>query len=71
MGKGPSSGNGWRDGDQVLFEIRVIGTSARVSAIHVRTNLEVQVICPANYKRFSMEQAALRKLRFMLSKDGR
>lgn len=58
----------WQDGDQVLFEIRVMGASARVAAIHVRTNTEVQVVCPASYARFSMEQAAVRKLKYVLAR---
>lgn len=55
----------------VFFEITLIGNFARVAAIHARTNVEVQVTCPANYTRFTMQQAALRKLRFVLERDGR
>jgi len=52
----------------VYFEIQFFGTSARVAAIHARTNTEVQVVCPATYSEFSMHQAALRKLRYVLKK---
>lgn len=55
---------------EVLFEIRARGMSARVAAIHVATNTEVVVVCPATLHRLSMQQAALRKLRFVLQKQG-
>jgi hypothetical protein len=55
---------------QVYFEITVLGGSARVSAIDAQTNTEVQVICPANYTRHTMQQAALRKLRYVLEKKA-
>lgn len=55
---------------EVLFEIHAIGNSAKVCALHVATNTEVSVICPANLHRSSMQQAALRKLRFVLEKQA-
>ncbi|GAB3456942.1 DUF6898 family protein [Insolitispirillum peregrinum] len=61
----PTGGSGL---GEVLFEIKVFGASARVSALHVSSNTEVTVICPANLHKTSMQQAALRKLRFMLEK---
>lgn len=54
---------------EVLIEITFIGSTARVAAIHVATNVEVRVVCPASYKQFSLEQAALRKLRYVLKRD--
>ncbi|MGC2854238.1 DUF6898 family protein [Novispirillum sp. DQ9] len=64
--------NNIRDNDlgEVLVELHTIGASTRVSAIHVATNTEVQVVCPTSYTRFSMTQAALRKLRYVLGKAG-
>lgn len=53
---------------EVLFEIRVIGASAKVSVLHVASNTEVSIVCPATLHRVSMQQAALRKLRFVLEK---
>lgn len=55
---------------EVLFEIQVFGASARVTAIHVASNTEVMVICPANLHRSSMQQAAIRKLRYVLGRAG-
>lgn len=59
-----------RDSDlgEVLVEFTTIGASTRVSAIHVPSNTEVQVVCPRSYTTFSMTQAALRKLRYVLGK---
>jgi hypothetical protein len=54
---------------EVLIEISVVGASARVAAIHVASNTEVVAICPAKLHRVSMEQAALRKLRFVLERN--
>lgn len=54
--------------DEVLFEIRVVGTSARVSAIHVPSNTEVTVICPSKTPRGMMEQAAINKLKYVLGR---
>jgi len=56
---------------EVLFEIRAFGMSARVAAVHVETNTEVVVVCPATYTEFSMRQAALRKLRTVVAKKRR
>lgn len=63
---------GHLDGDlsEVLFEFQFFGSSTRVSAIHVATNTEIQVVCPSHYSQFSMEQAALRKLRFVLKRKA-
>lgn len=55
---------------EVLFEIQMLGNSARVAAIHVKSNTEVVVVCPSHYTEFSMTQAALRKLRRVLETKG-
>jgi hypothetical protein len=54
---------------EVLFEISVIGASARVAVIHVASNIEVVAICPARLPRASMEQVGLRKLKFILERN--
>jgi hypothetical protein len=53
---------------EVLIEVSVVGASARVAAIHVASNTEVIVVCPAKMHRMYMEQAALRKLKFVLER---
>lgn len=50
-----------RAGD-VLFEITIHGNVARCSAIDVATNVEVSIVAPAAYSRFTLQQNALRKL---------
>lgn len=55
---------------EVLFEIRVLGNSAQVTAIHAATGTEVKVICPATLARGSMQQAAMNKLRYVLNRDS-
>lgn len=54
--------------DEVLFEIRILGNSAQVSAIHVPTNTEVKVVCPAALPAVLMQKAALRRLLWVLSR---
>ncbi len=56
---------------EVLFEIRAYGRSARVAALHVASNTEVVVVCPATYTEYSMQQAAIRKLRAIVEKKRR
>ncbi|KJS38280.1 MAG: hypothetical protein VR70_10410 [Rhodospirillaceae bacterium BRH_c57] len=53
---------------EVLLEFQVFGASTRVAAIHVASNTEVQVTCPTSYTTFTKTQAAIRKLRYVLSK---
>ncbi len=53
---------------EVLLELQVFGASTRVAAIHVATNTEVHVICPTSYTTLTKTQAAIRKLRYVLSK---
>lgn len=55
--------------DEVLFEIRILGNSAQVSAIHVPTNTEVKVICPAALPTTFMQKAALRRLLWVLNRS--
>lgn len=55
--------------EEVLFEVFLSGSSARVAAIHVPTNTEVRVICPATLPEKAMQQLALRKLLWVLRKN--
>lgn len=59
-----------RAGD-VLFEITYRGSVARCSAIDVATNIEVSIVAPATYSRFTLEQNALRKLNRALEVRGK
>ena len=56
--------------EEVLFEIVLCGNSAQVAAIHVPTNTEVRVICPATLPEKAMHQVALRKLLWVLQKKS-
>ncbi|WP_181702933.1 DUF6898 family protein [Chthonobacter albigriseus] len=56
--------------DGVYIEIRVIGASAKVTAIDAATGVEVCVIGPAGAARADLERLALRKLEKRL-KDAR
>ena len=49
-------------GREVLFEITVIGDSARVAAIDVASGLEVVTMGPASAGQVALEQLAVRKL---------
>jgi len=57
------------DAREVLFEIRVIGSSARVSAIDAASGIEVTVVAPAGAARGDLERLALAKLRARLAKE--
>lgn len=57
--------------EEVLFEICLFGHSAQVAAIHVPTNTEVRIICPATLPGEAMQQLALRKLLWVLKKKQR
>jgi len=54
---------------EVLFEFLTIGTSVKVSAIHVPTNVEVTIIGSPAMSRFSLQSNALRKLRSVLQRQ--
>jgi hypothetical protein len=51
---------------EVLFEFRQLGAQMRVSAIDVRTNIEVVVITPATATPLQMQTLALAKLKAKL-----
>jgi hypothetical protein len=52
---------------EVLFEITVIGSSARVSAIDAASGVEVTVIAPGGAARTDLERLALAKLKARLA----
>ncbi len=48
---------------EVLFEYRQIGNSIKVTAIDPKTGTEVSIVGSAAMTQYSLQQAALRKLR--------
>jgi hypothetical protein len=57
-------------GREILFEIVKSGNAAQVSAIDAATGIEVFLTGPANLSPVSLRAAALRKLLFVLQKQG-
>ena len=53
---------------EVLFEVRLVGNAAKISAIDPATNTEVSVIGPANADPYTLKMNALRKLKAVLRK---
>jgi len=58
-------------GREVLFELRQIGNSVKVTAIDVATNTEVSTLGPASAGVHGLKMAALRKLNYVLAERAR
>jgi hypothetical protein len=56
--------------EEVLFEMRRVGGSVKVSAIHAPTMTEISVVCPATASEQQMKSVALQKLRYVLNKKA-
>jgi len=56
---------------EVLFEFAYQGNVVRVSAIDPRTNTEVRMVGDPRLTRESLKAAALRKLIYVLQRDGK
>ena len=54
------------DPGEVLFEMRRIGNSVRVSAIHVASDTEVVLVGPPAAGEYGLKMAALRKLTYVM-----
>ena len=54
-------------GREVLFELRQIGNTVKVTAIDVATNTEVSTMGPASAGQHGLKLAALRKLNYVLA----
>ncbi len=54
------------DPSEVLFEMRRIGNSVRVSAIHVASDTEVVLVGPPGAGEHGLKMAALRKLTYVM-----
>ncbi|MQX35044.1 DUF6898 family protein [Roseospira navarrensis] len=57
--------------DTVLFEFVYQGAFVRVSAIDPQTNTEVRMVGDPNLSRESLKAAALRKLIWVMRRDGK
>jgi hypothetical protein len=55
---------------EVLFEFRQLGSTVKVSAVHVATNTEVAVVGPPGAGEVVLRNLALQKLRYVLGKQG-
>ena len=53
---------------EVFFEFVRVGNSMKVTAIDVKTGKEAVIVGMPTLSRYSLEQAALRKLQHLLSK---
>jgi len=58
-------------GREVLFELRQIGNSVKVTAIDVATNIEVSTLGPPAAGEHGLKLAALRKLNYVLAERAR
>jgi hypothetical protein len=58
------------DAREVLFEITVIGSAARVCAIDAASGIEVTVVVPAGAARADLERLALAKLKARLARES-
>ena len=58
------------DGEEVYFEITIIGGSAKVTAVDARTGVEVSAIAPAGTSRADMQRLALGKLKARLAREA-
>jgi hypothetical protein len=56
--------------DEVLFEFTAIGSSVKVVAIHVASEIEVSAIGPVNAAKADLERLALQKLRARLARGA-
>ncbi len=58
------------DESEVYFEFTIIGVSAKVVALDVRTGIEVAAIGPANASRADLQRLALAKLKARIAREG-
>jgi len=58
-------------GREVLFELRQIGNTVKVTAIDVATNTEVSTMGPPSAGEHALKTAALRKLEYVLAERAR
>ena len=56
---------------EVIFEITRIGTTTRVTAVHVATGYEAIIQGPSTYSPNILKKTALRKLSYILEKQSK
>ena len=56
---------------EVLFELRQIGSTVKVTAIDVATNIEVSTLGPVAAGQHGLKLAALRKLDYVLAERAK
>lgn len=59
------------DGREVIFEFRPVGTIMRVSAMDAETLTEVVIQGPVTAPRAVLEKNALKRLEYVLRKEGK
>jgi hypothetical protein len=70
---GPPDGDGTRKpaadgGREIYLEFHPIGNSVKVVAVDSVTGLEISIVGPVTAARRTLEQNAIRKLKYMLDK---
>ncbi len=55
---------------EVLFEVRIVGNAAKVSALDPATNVEVCVVGSIHASPYSLKMNALRKLKSVLRRNS-
>lgn len=55
---------------EVLFEHTQLGNSVKVTAVDPRTGIEASILGPARYGQKTLENAALKKLLYVLNKKA-
>lgn len=56
--------------NEILFEIRPVGNSVKVCAIHEATGLEAVVIVPRTVKMDMAKKQAANKLKYLIKKQN-
>ena len=56
------------DGQEILIEFIVQGSSVKVTAIHASSGIEASIVGPSSAPRAALEAAAARKLAYVMGK---
>ena len=56
---------------EVLFELRQVGNTVKITAIDVATNIEVSTLGPVAAGQHGLKMAALRKLDYVLAERAK
>ena len=58
------------DGREIYIEFLPLGNSVKVVAVDSVTGREVSIVGPVNAARRTLEQNAIRKLKYVMERDG-